>query len=95
MRLELSRFVEGDLDEIAGYIAQDNPTAAVRFVQKLRSRFASLCKHPLIGEDCSLLRPRLRRLTAFGYLIFFRADDSQLEIVRVIHGARDWSKEFD
>ena len=25
MRLEISRFIECDLDEIAGYIAQDNP----------------------------------------------------------------------
>jgi toxin ParE1/3/4 len=35
MRLELSRFVEGDLDDIAAYIAQDNPHRAVTFIQDI------------------------------------------------------------
>lgn len=29
MRLELSRFIERDLDDIASFIAQDNPRRAV------------------------------------------------------------------
>jgi toxin ParE1/3/4 len=35
MRLELSSFVEGDLDTIADYIAQDNPTPAVSFLREI------------------------------------------------------------
>ena len=37
MRLEFSRFVERDLDEIAGYIAQDNPPRAVTFIREKSS----------------------------------------------------------
>lgn len=36
MRLELSRFVESDLDDIADYIAQDKPSRAVTFIQDIR-----------------------------------------------------------
>ncbi len=32
MRLELSRYIKGDLDNIADYIAQDNPRRAVTFI---------------------------------------------------------------
>ena len=35
MRLEISRFIEGDLDDVASYIAQDNPHRAVTFNQDI------------------------------------------------------------
>ncbi len=38
MRLELSRFVEGDLDDIAAYIAHDNPHRAVTLIQDIRAQ---------------------------------------------------------
>ena len=39
MRLEISSFIEGDLDDIASYIAQDNPSRAVTFIQDIRAKF--------------------------------------------------------
>jgi plasmid stabilization system protein ParE len=40
MRLALCRFVEGDLDAIAAYIAQDNPRRAVTmFIEDIRAKF--------------------------------------------------------
>jgi plasmid stabilization system protein ParE len=50
MRMELSRFVEGDLDDIAAYIAQDNPHRAVRFIQDIRARFRDIQRNPLIYQ---------------------------------------------
>jgi plasmid stabilization system protein ParE len=32
-QLEFSRFIEGDLDDIADFIAQDNPLRAVTFIK--------------------------------------------------------------
>jgi len=37
MRLEFSRFIEGDLDNIASYIAQDNLQRAVTFIQDIHA----------------------------------------------------------
>lgn len=48
MRLELSRFVEGDLDDIAAYIAQDNPHHAVIFIEDIRAKFRDIQLNPLI-----------------------------------------------
>ena len=39
MRLELSAFVKTDLDEIAAFIADDNPGRAVTFIQDIRAKF--------------------------------------------------------
>jgi toxin ParE1/3/4 len=36
MRVELSSFIESDLEAIADYIAQDNPIRAVSFIREIR-----------------------------------------------------------
>ncbi len=61
MRVELSRFVEDDLEEIADWIAEDNPGRAVTFIQEIREAFRRIGEgpqlyrlRPEIGEDCRL-----------------------------------------
>ena len=49
MRLELSRFVESDLDDITGYIAQDNPRRAVTFIQEIRAKLQEIGRNPLLA----------------------------------------------
>ena len=48
MQLEFSRFIEGDLDDIADYIAQDNPIRAVSFIKDIRTKFRDIQRAPLI-----------------------------------------------
>ena len=48
MRLELSAFVETDLDEIAAFIADDNPGRAVTFIQDIRAKFRVIQRTPLL-----------------------------------------------
>ena len=61
MRVELSSFVERDLEEIADWIAEDNPRRAVTFIQEIREAFRRIGEGPLhyqlrpdIGEDARL-----------------------------------------
>ena len=42
MRIEVSSLVEGDLDAIAGYIAQDNPRRALSFIREIREEILEL-----------------------------------------------------
>ena len=53
MRLEFSRFVERDLDEIAGYIAQDNPPRAVTFIREKSSTSQAQFTESLISASPS------------------------------------------
>ena len=53
MRVEFSSFVEGDLEGIADYIAQDNPARAMSFIREMRERVR------VIGENPFLHRERL------------------------------------
>ena len=89
MRIEFSRFVEAELDAIAGYIAQDNPTRAVSFIQEIRERILALGRDPLLYQ----LRPEIgegARIAGVGrYLILFRLDGEAVRIERVLFGGQD------
>lgn len=71
MRLELSRFVESDLEAIAAFIAEDNPHRAVSFIREIREKIYFIAEHPLAYQ----LRPEIgesTRLAVQGrYIILF------------------------
>jgi toxin ParE1/3/4 len=79
---------EADLEGIADFIARDNPRRAKSFVQEMRARCASLVHHPWQGRPAPGIHEGVRTLTYRGYLIFYRIEND-IEIDRVIHGARD------
>ena len=89
MRVELSRFIEGDLDAIADYIAQDNPTRAVSFIREIRAQIHAVGQNPLLYR----LRPEIgedARMAIVGrYVILFRTMGEVVRIERVAYGGRD------
>lgn len=89
MRLAVSGFVEGDLDEIATYIAQDNPRRAVTFIQEIRAKFQAIAGSPLIYQLRPDLGDQARLATAGNYAILFRVIDDTVRIERVAYGGRD------
>ncbi len=88
---------EADLDLIWEYIAADDPAAATRLVGEIVARFNMLARQPLIGTARDDLRRGLRDFSHGRYVIYYRplvGDDIAVEIVRVLHGARDVSQSF-
>lgn len=92
MILEFSGEAESDLEQIADYIAQDNPRRALSFIRELRSKCEDLVDNP----DGFALVPRyehhgIRRRVHGNYLIFYRVESAKVVIVHVLHGATDYS----
>ena len=87
--IRLTAEAGNDIDEIWLFIAQDDPDAADRFHDILMSKFALLGKQPLIGRERNDLSPSLRSFPVGNYVIFYRDWPEVLEIMRVLHGARD------
>jgi toxin ParE1/3/4 len=50
---------------------------------------------PLIGRQREELSPRLRSFPVSRYIIFYRPMENGIEIVRVLHGARDFPPLFE
>ena len=95
MRLELSRFIEGDLDEIACTIAQDNPRRAVTFIQDIRAKLRDIQRSPLIYQLRPDIGDEARMATVGNYAILFRVIGEAVRIERVAYCGRDLPTVFD
>lgn len=88
MRVEYSLDVEDDLDEIAAYIAADNPRRAVTFIREIRTEIDRIGQGPQLYQ----LRPDVgedARLAVVGrYVILFWIDGDVVRIERVVQGNR-------
>lgn len=77
-----------DLEEIAEFIARDNPVRAVSFIDELMGVCAGVEERPRGFRRRDDLAKGLRQAVHGRYLILFTADDHGVVIERVVHGAR-------
>ncbi|MDJ0556433.1 MAG: type II toxin-antitoxin system RelE/ParE family toxin [Microcoleaceae cyanobacterium MO_207.B10] len=90
-----------DLIELATYISLENLDASEQFLTAAEETFKQLARMPGIGKNCQFTNPQLvdvRQQAIKGfrkYLVFYRPNTSGIEILRVIHGARDLAAIFD
>ncbi len=88
-RIIRSNESEADIYAIVRYIARDDPAAALRLVDTLDEVLATLARSPEIGPARDDLAPCLRMFPVGKYLIFYRETEEGIELVRVLHGARN------
>lgn len=89
VRFVRTRRAEEDLIEIWTFIASDDPTAADRLLNKIDEVCGLIAVNPELGPARPDLRPEFRYHPVGRYLIFYRTVRGGIEIVRVVHGARD------
>lgn len=78
-----------DLVEIWDYIADDSEAQADAFVEVIDQKFRALALQPDMGRLREELTEGLRSFPVGRYVIFYRPILRGVEIVRVLHGARD------
>ncbi len=92
MRLLITAEARHDLIEIGEWIAQHNPKRAVSFVEELQSSCAEILNYPEKYPLVARYETRgLRRKVHGNYLIFYRSRPNQVEIIHILHGAKDSS----
>lgn len=92
MNVVFSDEAEHDLEQIADYIAKDNPRRALSFIIELRGKCESLSEtaasFPLMPR---YERYGIRRRIHGNYLVFYRVTADQVQIIHIMHGARDYA----
>lgn len=78
-----------DIDDIWDFIAEDSVTQADAWVDRLDTKLRLLATQPLIGRARSELSSGLRSQPFGRYVIFYEPLSDGIDIVRVIHSARD------
>ena len=94
IRIVRSPAAETDLIEIWLNIAKDNPLAADRFLDAIAERILQLATFPESGPSRPDIGTEVRALTIGNYLVLYRLAEQRIEIVRIVHGARDVSALF-
>jgi toxin ParE1/3/4 len=88
-KIERTARAEEDLIDIWVYIAHDDIRAADRVLEEIEHRFFLLADQPRLGRERPDIAQELRYLPVRRYLILYREIPGGIEVVRVVHGARD------
>jgi len=84
-----------DLEEIEDYLSRRNPEAGARLLRHLTDAFALFVRQPEIGRSRREIRDCLRSWVVSSYVVYYRVVGEEIEIARILHGARDHSSSFD
>lgn len=90
-----------DLDELVKHLAQSSRRAAQRLFQSARLSIKRLGKSPDLGSLVALRRPKIAGIRAWAvrgfpnHLICYREIPQGIEVVRILHAARDMDTLFD
>lgn len=84
---------EADIEQIATYVADHSPQSALSLVRNLRARCESLADaprgYPLVPRYEEL---GIRRRPFGNFLIFYRVRAEAIEVIHILHGARDYER---
>jgi toxin ParE1/3/4 len=96
MRVRWTDPAQTDFLEILGYIARDNPAAAERVGRRLLAAVNALTAQPRLGRPGRIAGTRELVISRLPYVAIYRivegdrAAPSQVEVLRVLHGAQRW-----
>ena len=93
--LNVFPLTQNDMENIFKYIAVDlaSPTAANNLIDDFENAFENICLFP---ESCPLIQNEyvkdktLRKLVVNNYIVFYKVEDSEIQVVRVIYGMRNY-----
>ena len=81
-----------DLEKIVSYIGERNPGAAAHLTDRLEAECWRLARDPGIGQPRPDLAENLRFFPVGNYLIFYRERSEGIQVIRILHGARDYRR---
>jgi toxin ParE1/3/4 len=100
-RILKRRSAVADLLEHFVFIGEQSEEVALGFLHSAQETFELLATQPQMGKVTAYRNPVLVRIRVFPlktferYLVFYRPIQDGIEVVRVIHGARDIPRLFE
>lgn len=101
-RVALRERARRDIDRaVAHYLAKGSPAVALAFLDAVEEAHRLIGEQPAAGSpryahELDLPGLRMRSVKRFPYLIFYVEQASEVDVWRVLHGARDvptWMQE--
>ena len=89
VRVVYSDIAKADLREIWDYVSDDSQFQADRLIERFRSKLEHLAKWNTLGRPRPEIARNCRSYPLGKYCFYFRPIDNGIEVIRVIHSARD------
>jgi toxin ParE1/3/4 len=89
-----TKLADEDLLDIWFYVGADDMGAADRLLDQIDIRCDSLGPYPQKGLQRDALMPGMRSILEGNYVIFYRVNGDRVEILRILHGSRDFPSIF-
>ena len=96
MRVHWTNAARRHLQAIHDYIAQDSKRYARRMVDRLTRRSLQLADQPLLGARAEKYEDQdIREVIVKPYRMFYRVKPGQVDILAVIHSARELPSQIE
>jgi len=83
-----------DIEAIIAYIESENPPGARSVFARIREESSRLAEFPQIGRPGRIGGTRELVIVGTPFIIPYRVVGQRVEILAVMHGARQWPKSF-
>lgn len=83
-----------DILDVWDHIAEDSLEQADRWIDNLDEKLKLIATQPLIGRARGELAAGMRSFPFGRYIIFYAPVDGGIDVVRVLHSARDVDAAF-
>jgi toxin ParE1/3/4 len=94
MQIKWLRLALNDFDQMLEYISKDNKTAALKIAKIIIKKIQYLTDHPNIGRPGRVAGTRELYISGTPFVIPYRIVNNEIQILRVMHGSRNWPDEF-
>lgn len=94
MILNWTELAQKDKNGYVEYIAQDNVLAAIRVGDEIERQVEMLVQHPKLGRVGRVKGTRELVIAGTPYIAAYRINGDNIDVLRVLHGAQDWKKQF-
>jgi toxin ParE1/3/4 len=83
-----------NLDQEADCISKDNPEEAIKMVQRILDKVILLADNPSLGRPGRINGTRELIIDNSSYIIPYRINNNQIELLRVFHTSRKLPKRW-
>lgn len=95
LSVSLRPLAVADLEDIWRHTAQSrNVDQADKYLDQIEQRLALLAENPSLGTDYSHVGPGVQRYQVGRHGVFYRTDENQLVVIRVMHDRMDAPRRF-
>ena len=92
---------EKDIEDCFVYIAKENISAGLHFLESVETDLKRLAEFPELGTKRTFRNPRFQAIRIWrvekytSYVIFYKIVEDRIEIIRLLHVAREVENLFD